>query len=463
MRKSLYEQISIWSSASDLNIFPEPDTLPYQRIIADFSVEQERLQVLSTLNNAEQKKTAPFIIASVPALIHKIMGKDVFAAACHTVITGSEIDPLALIGRWESMGYVLENRVESPGTISRRGGIVDIFPPTTDLPVRLEFFGNTIESIRLFESGSQRSVKVVNSIEICPATEILLPGNKTEIKSAFASLDLSTCSPDFKEQFEHDVARISEGHRPPEISFYSAFFNAGNILDYLPANGVVILDDLPQIVEEAQYLDSEAAESREEKISAGELPTNFPSPYFTWNELEERSGGQSRLNLVSWVSRESPELINMNFISAPGYAGQLPALISKSKGFMAQGQRLIFISNQASRLSELFEEADVFVTPVNDIETVPAPGSLTLVQGSLAEGWTTGNTHILTDKELFGFVKERRLLKRRSVQHYKLLVDIKPGDYVVHIEHGIGQFTGIQNMTTDSYAKRVSGFVIRCR
>ena len=86
------------------------------------------------------------------------------------------------------------------------------------------------------------------------------------------------------------------------------------------------------------------------------------------------------------------------------------------------------------------KKKDIYSQPVFEVEQVPPPGSLTLIQGSLAEGWLMGNTYLLTDKEIFGFVKERRLLKKRAVQRHKLLVDIKPGDYVVHIEHGIGTF-----------------------
>jgi transcription-repair coupling factor (superfamily II helicase) len=451
--KKLYEQIAVWSHSNELMLFPEPETLPYQRIIADFSVEQDRLQVLAALNSTGPKKRPPLVIASVPALFTKTTPQSVFTAACHTISTGLIMDPLELIGRWQSMGYMLENRVELPGTVSRRGGILDIFPPTADLPVRLEFFGNTVESIRLYDASSQRSLKAINSITLCPATEIIFPNNISELQSALTALDLSHCAPGFKAQFEQDLARLAEGQRLPEISYYSAFFNSGTILDYLPPEAVVIFDDLPKIKEEAQFLDSEAMALREEKISAGELPANFPVPYFHWDELEKHSGSQSRLNLQSWTAHEIPGLIKIEFNPAPGYAGQLPALISKSKTFLKQGQLLVFISNQASRLAELFEEQDVISQPVTDIVSVPSPGSLTLVQGSLAEGWTAGFATVLTDKEIFGFVKERRLLKKRSAKHYKLLVDIKPGDYVVHIEHGIGQFNEIQNMSLGNNQK----------
>jgi transcription-repair coupling factor (superfamily II helicase) len=451
--KKLFEQISLWCNSSELNIFPEPDTLPYQRTIADFSVEQERLQVLYSLSNPERKKMPPLIISSASALIQKTTPKSGFTRSCHIIETGSEIEQLALIRRWESMGYQIENMVEVPGIISHRGGIVDIFPPTSDSPVRMEFFGNTIESLRLFDPAIQRSMKVISRISICPATEMMLPENKTEVKTIFSRLDLSNCTQEVREQLEHEITMISEGQRPPNISFYAPLFNSGNLLDYLPDNAILILDESLQVKEEAEYLEDEAEELRAQKLESGELPANFPYPYFNWKETEDKLKNRTSISLASWVRSEDPNLFRLDFTIAPNYASQLPALISKSGEFLNQNKRLIFISNQASRLSELFEEEGLFAEPTDKVSQVPSSGSLTLLQGSLAEGWLMGNTYLLTDKEIFNFIKEGRLLKKRPVRRHKLLVDIKPGDYVVHIEHGIGQFSSIINMNTDSTQK----------
>jgi len=157
--KKLYEQISLWCDSKELNIFSEPDILPYQRTITDFSLEQERLQVLSSLSHPNTD-IPPLIISSVPALIQKTTSKDDFILHSQVIESGSDIEPLSLMKQLVNLGYQVENIVEVPGIISRRGGIIDIFPPTSELPVRLEFFGNTIESIRLFDPSSQRSQKL---------------------------------------------------------------------------------------------------------------------------------------------------------------------------------------------------------------------------------------------------------------------------------------------------------------
>jgi transcription-repair coupling factor (superfamily II helicase) len=444
--KRLYEQISIWCNSRELDLFPEPDTIPYQRAIADFAIEQERLQILASLAGIEKRKSPPLIVSSAPALIQKTTPKNDFAAACHTLESGSDIDPMGLLGRWESIGYQMETIVEVPGKISRRGGIVDIFPPTSEFPVRLEFFGNTIESMRLFDPSTQRSLRVIPRVTICPATEILPINDNSRMRQ----LDLSKLTGETREQFEQELSMLANGQRPANISFYAPLFNSGNLLDYLPANSLLILDESSQIAEEIGYIDERADSIREQKVESGELPADFPQPYFSWADLRSEIINKPKLILSSWTGSEEPQALRMSFTPAPSYAGQLPMLIEKSKTLLKENTRLIYISNQAARLSELFEEGDVFSQPITEIRQVPAPGSLNLVQGSLADGWLMGNTYLLTDKEIFGFVKERRLLKKRAVQRHKLLVDIKPGDYVVHIEHGIGQFSGVINMSTDS-------------
>ena len=451
--KNLYEQTGYWCSTLETYVFPEPDTLPYQRTISDFSVEQDRLQVLSALTGADNKKPAPLVIASVPALMQRLTDARQFIANCDTIEAGSEIDPLVLMRKWESLGYQVENMVEQTGSISRRGGIVDIFPPTSDYPIRLEFFGNTVESMRFFDTATQRSLKVITRLNVSPASGILPVKNASGLIEALRKLDLSSCNTEARQQFEQEIALLANGQKPANLNFYAPYFNSGTLFDYLPADAIIIFDDINQIKEEITYLADESEGMRRQKIESGDLPENFPQPFFIWPEIEKTLGLRKVVSLASWEGSDKSGYQRLDFTPAASYAGQLPALIEKSKIFLGQNKRLIYISNQAGRLSELFEETAVFTQPLSEIKSLPLHGKITLIQGSLAAGWTMGNTCLLTDREIFGFVKERRLLKKRPVKKHKLLVDIKPGDYVVHIEHGIGQFNGIITMSTSDTQK----------
>ncbi|TET68299.1 MAG: transcription-repair coupling factor, partial [Dehalococcoidia bacterium] len=454
--KKLYEQLLIWAN-SGVKLFPEPDALPYERITADATTELERVQVLSALANCDQNESstdAPLVIASAPALMAKTTPFGDFTAACHTVKPGMEIEPFELLSQWEAMGYSVESMVEVPGTISHRGGIIDIYPPTSELPARLEFFGNTVDSIRLFDPISQRSVRSVSSMAISPATELLtlLSSKKPELERVLNNIDLSGCTAEASQQFQQEIAMLRDGQRPRDTPFYGSLFNKDSLLNYLPRNALLVVDEPGSIAQAIEELDAEAEQMRLEKLERGELPRNFPRPYFTWQELEPVIKDRQCLSLTAWGIDE--EAHRLNFAPVPNYAGQLPSFLKKTKQLLGQKQRLILVSHQASRLSELLNEEDIIAAPLTEIRQVPAPGSLTLVQGSLAEGFILNNdTYLFTDAEIFGFIKQRRLIKRRPVPHHKLLVDIIPGDYVVHVEHGIAKFGGVTTLSTNGSEK----------
>ena len=449
--KKLQEQISAWCGSARVRLLPEPDVLPYQRAISDISTELERIQVLSALAGNEPTAEPSVTIASAPALMHKAAPYKDFASAWHRVKLGMEIEPLHLVSRWQDIGYRLESMVELPGQISHRGGIVDIYPTTGELPARLEFFGNTIDSIRLFDPESQRSLKAVSSIDIGPATELLAPlrASKSELEPLIGGIDLTNLSAEARQQFQQELAMLLDKQLPTSWQFYASLFNSDSILNYLPQGALLILDEPASIQRTVESLDAEANQLRREKSARGELPGNFPRPYFSWEELKARIEKRQRLLLTAWGSAQE-ECHRLNFVSCPSYVGRLAVFTKKAKQLLKKKHRFILVSHQAGRLSELLDEEDIIASPATEIGRIPPPGSLILVQGLLASGWVmNGESHLVTDTEIFGFTKQRRLTKKHPVPRHKLFVDITPGDYVVHIEHGVARFAGVTTMSSN--------------
>jgi len=455
--KKLYEQLLTWCPSVEVRLFPEPEALPYERIASDPSTELERLQALSALANVAGDNRAatvpPLIVASAPSFMQKVTSYNDFTAVGHSVSSGMEVEPFHLLRRWQDMGYRLEDMVEVPGTMSHRGGIIDVYPPTSDLPARLEFFGNTIDSIRLFDPVSQRSLRAVSSVAIVPAAELLTPflDSKPELEVVLNKVDLTSLNTEVREQFQQELAMLLDKEGPNNLQFYASLFPQDNLLAYLPQNGLIILDESQNIKLAVEDLETKAGELRAEMLERGELPRNFPKPYFTWDELDAVMENRRRFMLTSWGITGKEQWHELSFVSAPGYAGQIPAFVKRAGEMLNKGQRLIMVSHQASRLSELLEEENIIAPPLAEIKQVPPSGSLTLVSGLLAEGWVmNGDTYLLTDAEIFGFIKQRRLLKKRPVPHHRLFVDITPDDYVVHVEHGIAKFTGVTTMRADN-------------
>jgi len=445
--RKLYDQLCIWNEPAQVRLLPEPDALPYERITPDSLTELETLRVLSSLVSG--KNGAPVVVASAHALSMKQPSAHDFATVFHSVEESMAADPAVLMRRWQSLGYQVESVVEVPGTMGRRGGIIDIYPPTAELPLRIEFFGNTVESIRSYDPASQRSLQKVRSAIVGPATTLFTAFAAGEPQSVLGRPDFSSVTADARERFINEVSALVTGRKLTGKEFYAPLFNQESLLAYLPENALVVMDE-PLLVQRAvEDLEEKARELRAGLEEQGELPANFPAPHFTWNELKPALEQKPRLSLVSWGGEEEIPAFQTGFAAVPSYAGQVPAFINRVKQFRAEHRRVIIVSHQAARLQELLEDEDIMAPVLTGLKSVPPPGSVTLVQGLLAEGWSLGeSTTLFTDSEIFGFTKVQRFQKKRPIARHKLFADIKPGEYVVHIEHGIGEFTGFTILST---------------
>ncbi|NQT48532.1 MAG: DEAD/DEAH box helicase, partial [Chloroflexi bacterium] len=399
-------QIPLWAdNPPEMVLFPEPDALPYEHLVPDPFIEQQRLQVLAMLIEAERGygsgASSSLIGASANAAIRKTLSRRRFVAASHTVGQRMRIDPLDLLRRWDGMGYRRTGLVEVPGTMSQRGGILDIYPPNCELPARLEFVGNEVESIRLFDPRTQRSSELVTALKIIPAAE------------------------------------GTEG-------------DGDTLIDYLPLDCLVILVEPKDVEASVNDLDFHAGQFRESQVGKGDLPRDTPLPYLTFPELEAGlKRVKQRLALARWLTEDSSSC-ELAFASVPSYGGQLAMFLSETKELLRERHRVVVVSLQAARLAELLQEEDVIVSPRSSLGQPPDPGTLALVQGSLSEGWKMGqDLVVVTDAEIFGYIKQPRLTKPRPVQYKALLPNLSPGDYAVHVEHGVGWFAGMTKLGRD--------------
>ena len=442
--RKLYEQISIWTRSDEVKLIPEADALPYERIVSDLPTELERLRVLSALANTHHGKSLPLAIIPATALIQKTASFSEFTSAFHTIKEQQNYDPMILMKRWQALGFTTESTVEIPGTMSKRGGIIDIFPPTSEMPARLEFFGNMVESIRLYDPANQRSVRRVPAISIGPATELAAPfaENGPKPEDILKNLDFNNCSEESRQTFAKELEELYRGQKTVSKEFYAPLFNQDSLLSYLPENTLLIIDEPLSVQRTIEDFDNKAVEIYKGEQAQGELPANFPKPYFSWEETGPALEKIPQLILSELGMSDRATTHRIEFKALPSYGGQMPTFISKVRQMLAAKERIILVTHQANRLSELLGEADIIAPVLTEIKQLPQPGSLTLLQGLLNSGWSLRDTHLFTDAEIFGFTKQQRLQKKRLVARHKIFADIQPDDYVVHIEHGIGKFYG---------------------
>ncbi|MCH9011151.1 MAG: hypothetical protein IIC21_11040, partial [Chloroflexi bacterium] len=299
--RRLHEQLLVWSDDEDHVLhFPESEILPFERLSSDSDTVHQRLRTLSRL--IADDGPAPIVVASVAAVTQKTIDRKSFVATSHTLARGQQIDLDELMGQWLKMGYQFESSVYGPGFVSRRGGIVDIFPMGAEMPARIELWGNEIDSIRLFDPSTQRSTEVVESINVTVTQEPLpaLTSNE-DLDRSMAHLDVSNCTQTTQERLREEFDLLAGGHEVEDLNFYAGFFCRGSLLDFMQDDSLVIRYRPPDIAEAAGDIEQRTNDLREAKEGRGELPRNFPSSHLLWNEVEEGLARiHRRLDVTPW-------------------------------------------------------------------------------------------------------------------------------------------------------------------
>ncbi|MEA3459223.1 MAG: transcription-repair coupling factor, partial [Chloroflexota bacterium] len=450
--RELHDQLRLWSEASqNVLLFPEPDALPYERAAWAPETIRARLVTLAALSNQHLMRgpQRPVVVASARALMQKTIPPKEFRSGVHTWRCGQPVSPTKMLKELLSLGYEPVSVVTEPGTFSRRGGILDVFSPSSTQPARIEFFGDQVDSLRLFNPATQRSQERASSVTIVPASEAL-PG-----RGPLAAKRLHELKGSMAEGFEEDIRALEEGQAFEGIEFHLPYLypQPATLLDHLPPDGLLIVEDMDALEAAVADLEAKALDMREGLLRTGG-PRGLLLPYFTWDELREFLSDRRPLVLgYERLGGEEEDLpLQDTFAPCSRYGGQLKRAL-KDWREMRRG-RLVVVSRQAQRLAELWEEWEGSAAkPVEEITEPPPLGSLTIVRGTLAEGWMLPPAicSLLTDTEIFGWPKPqpRRAPWRRAVTSEAFFADIASGDYVVHIEHGIGIFRGLVRLSID--------------
>ncbi len=454
--RRLTDQLTIWcGDSAPIFQFSETDNIPFERYVPDLGATHQRLKVLSTLRSWNGKGRAPLVVASTAAVSYRTPSVDEYDAATQTISVGDRFNISDLLRRWTAAGYILEPTVDIPGRASHRGGILDIYPTSSEAPVRIEFFDDEVDSIREFETETQRSTASLKRVHIPPASEILPSHSDHEqVKKLITSVDFDTAQGESKDRIPSELGRIMEGEWIDEIGYYAGFFNRGSIFEFLPDDALLIKVRSSAIKDSAETTDRRYSELRGNKERRGEVPRRFPQPHVEHGLLADALNKPRRIvSLTPWgVDAELPGgALRLPIEPAPLTASGLDNAMTLISDRQASSLRTAVMSNHASRIVELSKTLDVQLKLKKSLPKPLEPGDVSLVQGTLRQGFTVlardrRNLGIITDAEIFGVAKERRRVRKRPVRKGPALEQLQPGSYVVHIEHGIAIFKGTQVM-----------------
>ncbi len=490
--KQLWADLISWSANPErIFFFAEPDPLLYERMPWATETISLRLAALSALVIArsavgdEAISSPPLIVTTMRALMTRTAPREEFQRGVFVLQRGASLSLANMFRAWTALGYEHAPVVDAPGLFSRRGGIVDIWMPSRPLPVRVELVGDEIESLREFDPATQRSGSVVETLMITPASEAEI-SRAPRVAEIAREWDLSSVHPVAANGFKQDFEQLENKQRFRGIEFYLPYFyddtttraqesdsrsenrervgvaQSATLLDYLPEGALVVADDWQELEAMTEAFEQQAEQVRQDLEARNEIPPHLAKPYFSWNELREKMLQYTRLLFDYRGVEDSPAL---PFFPGKRFGGQVKRVVDEMMQQRVNGARVVAVTRQAERISDLLREREFFINPKTEIEHALDAGHIVLVQGALTEGFmlkvesselgrgdipSTFNLQLLTDAEIFGWSrpKPRRIAtqRARTQSPEAFFADLAEGDYVVHIDHGIGIFKGLEKL-----------------
>jgi len=424
-------------------LWDTPHSTPYEQLPYEHRAAAERVRVLTGLIDGQ----TPIIVASARNLMHLTLSPDDLRSMRRTVRVGERINAEALIHWATEMGYQRTPLVFEPGTIAQRGGVIDLFPPDVDDPVRLDLFGDEIESIRIFDAESQRSRTPLTELNLLPPVDI--PTFRAEQAAReLRTLSDRTLRPEVRAEWHALIDRVELGQLPAGMDLVTAYFGGmTSLLAYLPINTLVLFDDRHAISAVMREIAGHAEELHEASVGNGELPKGLQSPYVEPNHLESSLDRWECHDLRPNVAEDETGDGRV-FRVSPLFAGRTQRLVEDVASLLDEGWAVQIATDQPRRLSEIFEEQDVFPRKIrsNTGDAALPPGTLDIRVADASIGWSLPDRKLLllTDLEIFGFSKQTRRRRGRSVaENVAFAESLTPGEYVVHVDQGVARFVGL--------------------
>jgi transcription-repair coupling factor (superfamily II helicase) len=454
--KHIYEDLLFFLN-KDVLYLPPKEILLYDVEAVSHEPLYERIKVLDRLVEGNFK----FLVLSSEAMVNLVIDKDIFKKSTFILENNDNVDPVNLSKSLIMAGYNRDDMVEGKGQFAIRGGIIDIFTPDREKPVRIELFDNTIESIKEFDTTSQRSLNLLEKIRILPANEIIYDEKEAQSAAVEIRAALDSNTKIDRDRIQNDIDMITDFKNFPGLDrYYSYIFKKQlTIYEYIEESALFFLDEPERINQRMENIIKEHFEICTGLIEKGRiLPetqniiSDFDSIYHTlqkrkiinFNTLSVKSETNRDSNMVSILSR----LIN------PFY-GQVNILAEDIKEWKQKNKRIIILAGTESRGKRLAEtlrlkgiEAYYFGKYEKPIEKK----QIIITMGNLSKGFEYVETGfiILSEGEMPGKIKRiAKSIKKSNRNKIDLFSDLKSGDYIVHQIHGIGIFEGIKQLVLD--------------
>lgn len=472
---SSYERCLSWEAKLRLAGVPEGEIwqLPsgtsalFEDSQPEYAALSDRIGALRTLIEDEPA----IVIGAASAVLERTLPREVLAEAFIEIRPKDTIDSDRLLTQLIGLGYEPAEPVRLPGQFSRRGGIIDVYVSGHDLPLRIELFGDEVESIRSFDPVSQRSTGMLPVLSLSPGRETLYwnPDGYETYRTDLAAMITDTAEREaaslgeveggrMEQLAQGDAEAIRSGVFFDRLDLYRPLFHpdSGCAIDLLSEGGLLVLDEPLELEASAARAEEELSQSLTARHARGEILHStvndfmLPPEHIASHELMLTMSAMNAL--PEWLRAKNKQ--DLGIASLEPYRGRPDAFTSTLQNWKKSGFDIVFTTDQPNRAASVLGQVEI--NPAFEAPSRPAGNGTWLLQGNLGGGFVVPEWKlaVVTDAELFGVARLRLPQKRFSEgAPIATVLDLKPGDYVVHINFGIGMFRGLAKRTIEGVEK----------
>ena len=462
--QALEQALGFFAPGIEILSVPAWDCQPYDRASPNAAIMARRMLTLSRLARITGRATPAVVLTTVNAALQRLPAKALLAAQSLSAAPGNILSMANLSAWLENNGYLRTSTVREVGEYAVRGGILDLYPPGLDAPIRLDFFGDTLESIRAFDPETQRTTGQLKRLDLVPTSEVQIT-TETMVKFRLAYVRAFGGSTKGDALYE----AVSEGRRHPGVEHWLPLFHdrLDTLFDYLPDSGVVLDGLVEEAARERLTLIADYYDARRTALDqegAGYKPLPPEQLYLTPEEWDRKRGGEAvvRLSAFALAGASDGALIDLGGRRGHSFAAEradetanvFDAVVAHIAALRADKKRVVLAAwseGSRDRLQQILGDHGLKAgRPVASWAAAQAlrGDEIALAVLGIEEGFETSDIAIIGEQDILGDRLVRAQKRRKRAQDFIAeATSLSAGDLVVHVDHGIGRFVGLKTVT----------------
>ena len=466
--KKVYEDLKFFLE-TDVYFFPRKEILFYHVEAYSHPGMEERLQAMLALLSGRPC----IVVASVESLLNRLMPKELMEKNITTIRYGESVDLEELIKKFVILGYERVDSVEAKGQFSLRGGIVDFFPPTSAIPYRVELFDDEVDSIRGFDPETQLSVEKLEAVSLYPAQELIWnEGMKNRaIESlesdfrAFSKKLKGSVREKLREKLDQliEALEIYDGGRGLESCLPYIYEDPPLLWDYFGRDALVFVEEPSRVREKADAAYGEFGESFKSLLEKGEVLPRQAELLVSYEDLLFQLS-KGHIFALSSLPKDNPDFVPRHIVNFSGrmtqsFHGKMDIFLEEIKKWKYRGYKILLICATEERgksLEGTLKANGIECSYIKEKNHPIQSGQTFIIEGALSKGFEyySNKLIVITEDEIFGTARRKRTpSKRKDARPIKSFTDLKVDDYVVHENHGIGKYVGIEQLKVQGAKK----------